>query len=87
MNGCIAGDYERLRGEPPLKYLAKANRMQAEGHDMIRFEIGQPDFDTPDVVKDAAKNALDNGFTHYVPTDGIPELKEAIQDDIEVFAK
>ncbi len=83
MKRSIAGDFERLRGEPPLKYLAKANQMEAEGHDMIRFEIGQPDFDTPDVVKDAAKKALDEGFTHYVPTDGIPELKEAIQQDIE----
>ena len=83
MKNCIAGDFEKLRGEPPLKYLAKANQMVAEGHDMVRFEIGQPDFDTPDVVKDAAKKALDEGFTHYVPTDGIPALKEAIQQDIE----
>ncbi|MDG6218230.1 MAG: pyridoxal phosphate-dependent aminotransferase [Candidatus Thermoplasmatota archaeon] len=83
MSKGIAGLYENLRGEPPLKYLAKANQMQAEGHDMIRFEIGQPDFDTPDVVKNAAKKALDEGFTHYVPTDGIPELRKAIQQDIE----
>jgi aspartate/methionine/tyrosine aminotransferase len=83
MNKYIAGNYAKLRGEPPLKYLAKANQMQAQGHDMIRFEIGQPDFDTPDNVKNAAKNALDQGFTHYVPTDGIPALKEAIQSDIE----
>lgn len=83
MNNGIAGIYENLRGEPPLKYLAKANQMQAEGHDMIRFEIGQPDFDTPEVVKNAAKKALDEGFTHYVPTDGIPELRKAIQVDIE----
>jgi aspartate aminotransferase len=83
MDKDIAGNYAKLRGEPPLKYLAKANQMQAEGHDMIRFEIGQPDFDTPDNVKNATKKALDQGFTHYVPTDGIPELKEAIQEDIE----
>jgi len=83
MNCSIAGEFSKLRGEPPLKYLAKANQMEAEGHDMIRFEIGQPDFDTPDVVKNEAKKALDDGFTHYVPTDGIPELKEAIQEDIE----
>lgn len=83
MNCSIAGEFSKLRGEPPLKYLAKANQMEADGHDMIRFEIGQPDFDTPDVVKNEAKKALDEGFTHYVPTDGIPELKEAIQEDIE----
>lgn len=72
-----------LRGEPPLEYLRKANRLEAQGKDIVRFEIGQPDFDTPDNIKDAAIKALKEGFTHYVPTDGIPELKEAIRDDIE----
>jgi len=79
----IAGDYSMLRGEPPLKYLAKANQMEAEGRNMIRFEIGQPDFATPDHVTAAAIQALNEGFTRYVPTDGIPDLKEAIQHDIE----
>ncbi|MGM0404989.1 MAG: pyridoxal phosphate-dependent aminotransferase [Thermoplasmatota archaeon] len=78
----LAGDFSLLRGEPPIEYLTKANQMEAEGRDMVRFEIGQPDFDTPDNVKEAAKKALDEGFTHYVPTMGIPELREAIQEDI-----
>ncbi|MFO7991140.1 MAG: pyridoxal phosphate-dependent aminotransferase [Thermoplasmata archaeon] len=79
----LAGDFSLLRGEPPIEYLTKANQLEAEGKDMVRFEIGQPDFDTPDNVKNAAKQALDEGFTHYVPTMGIPELREAIQEDIE----
>ena len=79
----LAGDFSLLRGEPPIEYLTKANQLEAEGRDMVRFEIGQPDFDTPDNVKEAAKQALDEGFTHYVPTMGIPELREAIQEDIE----
>ncbi|MFO8110164.1 MAG: pyridoxal phosphate-dependent aminotransferase [Thermoplasmata archaeon] len=79
----ISADSSMLRGEPPLEYLRKANMLEAQGRDMVRFEIGQPDFDTPENIKKAAKDALDRGFTHYVPTDGIPELKEAIQDDIE----
>lgn len=79
----LAGDFSMLRGEPPLEYLAKANKMEERGEDVVRFEIGQPDFDTPGNVKNAAKTALDEGFTHYVPSDGIPGLKEAIQDDIE----
>ncbi len=83
MSEGIAADFALLRGEPPLKYLAKANRMAAEGRDIVRFEIGQPNFDTPDNVKEAAKKALDEGFTHYVPTLGIPELIEAIRDDVE----
>ncbi len=83
MSTGLAGDFSMLRGEPPIKFLTKANRMEREGRDVVRFEIGQPDFDTPDNVKEAAKQALDEGFTDYVPTTGIPELKEAIQDDIE----
>ncbi len=83
MNKGLAGDFSMLRGEPPIKFLTKANRMEREGRDVVRFEIGQPDFDTPDNVKEAAKQALDDGFTDYVPTTGIPELKKAIQDDIE----
>ncbi|MFW5946544.1 MAG: pyridoxal phosphate-dependent aminotransferase [Candidatus Natronoplasma sp.] len=83
MNKGLAGDFSMLRGEPPIKFLTEANRMEREGRDVVRFEIGQPDFDTPDNVKEAAKRALDEGFTDYVPTTGIPELKEAIQDDIE----
>ncbi|MFW6141324.1 MAG: pyridoxal phosphate-dependent aminotransferase [Candidatus Saliniplasma sp.] len=79
----LAGDFSLLRGEPPIEYLTKANQLEAEGRDMVRFEIGQPDFDTPDNVKEAAKKALDEGFTHYVPTMGIPELRKAIQEDIE----
>ncbi|MBS3781794.1 MAG: pyridoxal phosphate-dependent aminotransferase [Candidatus Thermoplasmatota archaeon] len=83
MSRGLAGDFSKLRGEPPIKFLTKANRMEREGRDVVRFEIGQPDFDTPENVKDAAKRALDEGFTDYVPTTGIPELKEAIRDDIE----
>ncbi|MFW5898525.1 MAG: pyridoxal phosphate-dependent aminotransferase, partial [Candidatus Saliniplasma sp.] len=79
----LAGDFSLLRGEPPIEYLTKANQLEAEGRDMVRFEIGQPDFDTPDNVKEAAKKALDEGFTHYVPTMGIPQLRKAIQEDIE----
>ncbi len=83
MSGGLAGDFSKLRGEPPIKFLTKANRMEREGRDVVRFEIGQPDFDSPENVKEAAKKALDEGFTNYVPTTGIPELKEAIQEDIE----
>ncbi|MFW5904429.1 MAG: pyridoxal phosphate-dependent aminotransferase [Candidatus Saliniplasma sp.] len=79
----ILADSSMLRGEPPLEYLAKANKLERQGKEIVRFEIGQPDFDTPEHVKEAAINALNEGFTHYVPSDGIPELKEAIQDDIE----
>ncbi len=63
---------------PTLAITAKANQMKAEGIDVIGFGAGEPDFDTPLHIKDAAKKSLDMGFTKYTPTSGIKELKEAI---------
>jgi aspartate aminotransferase len=52
--------------------------MKAEGIDVISFTAGEPDFDTPEHIKEAAKRAMDEGFTKYTPTSGIPELRQAI---------
>ena len=68
---------------PTLGITAKAKRMQAEGIDVIGFSAGEPDFDTPKNVKEAAKKAIDAGFTKYTPTSGIPELKAAICDKLK----
>jgi aspartate aminotransferase len=54
--------------------------MKAEGLDVVGFGAGEPDFDTPQHIKDAAKKALDDGFTKYTPSSGIPELRQAIAD-------
>ncbi len=61
-----------------LGLTARAKAMRAEGMDVIGFSAGEPDFDTPSHIKEAAKQAIDEGFTKYTPTSGIPELKEAI---------
>lgn len=61
-----------------LAITAKAKQMKAEGIDVIGFGAGEPDFDTPEHIKEAAKKALDEGFTKYTPASGIKELKEAI---------
>lgn len=61
-----------------LSLTAKAKAMKAEGIDVIGFGAGEPDFDTPQHIKEEAKKALDAGFTKYTPTTGIPELKKAI---------
>jgi aspartate aminotransferase len=61
-----------------LAITAKAKQMKQEGIDVIGFGAGEPDFDTPDHIKDAAKKAIDEGFTKYTPASGIKELKEAI---------
>lgn len=63
---------------PTLAITAKANKMKAEGVNVIGFGAGEPDFDTPVNVKETAKKAIDNGFTKYTPTSGIKELKEII---------
>jgi aspartate aminotransferase len=55
-----------------------ARELKAKGHEVINLSIGEPDFDTPDAIKQVAKDALDAGFTKYTPVPGIPELREAI---------
>ena len=67
-----------LRSSPTLAIKAKAKSMQAQGVHVISFGAGEPDFDTPKNIKEAAKKAIDEGFTKYTPVGGIDELKEAI---------
>lgn len=55
-----------------------SRELQAEGKDVISLSIGEPDFDTPDFIKDAAKKAIDENYTHYTPVPGYPELRQAI---------
>ena len=58
----------------------KARELMAKGVDVINLSFGEPDFQTPQYIKDAAKQALDDGFTFYTPVPGIPELRQAICD-------
>lgn len=67
-----------LKPSPTLAINAKAKSMQAQGIHVISFGAGEPDFDTPENIKQAAKKALDDGFTKYTPVGGIDELKDAI---------
>jgi aspartate aminotransferase len=61
-----------------IRMSQKARELRSKGHDIVALTLGEPDFDTPVHVRDAAKRALDQGHTHYVPVAGIPELREAI---------
>jgi aspartate aminotransferase len=61
-----------------LQITSKAKKMAKEGIDVVSFAAGEPDFDTPDFIKQAAIKALNEGFTKYTPSSGIPELREAI---------
>ena len=67
-----------LKPSPTLAINAKAKSMQAQGIHVISFGAGEPDFDTPENIKEAAKKALDEGFTKYTPVGGIDDLKDAI---------
>jgi aspartate aminotransferase len=69
----------KIEPSATLSISAQAKRMKAEGIDVIGFGAGEPDFDTPEHIKEAAKQALDEGFTKYTPASGIKELKEAIR--------
>ena len=61
-----------------LKMSQLARELRAEGNDVISLSLGEPDFDTPDHIKEAAKKALDEGYTKYTPVPGLLELREAI---------
>ena len=65
--------------EPQTIAMAKLSReLAAQGHDIISLSLGEPDFTTPDHIKEAAKKAIDDNFSYYTPVAGIPELREAI---------
>ncbi len=69
---------QKVKPSPTLSITAKAKALRALGRDVIGLGSGEPDFDTPKHIKNAAKKALDEGFTKYTAVDGIPELKKAI---------
>lgn len=71
-----------LGTETAFEVLAKAKALERQGKSIIHLEIGEPDFDTPQNIKEAAVKALYAGYTHYVPAAGIPELREAIAEYI-----
>jgi len=69
---------QRIKPSPTLAVTAKANALKAEGKDVIGLGAGEPDFDTPDFIKEAAIKAIHAGFTKYTPVDGTVGLKKAI---------
>jgi aspartate aminotransferase len=76
--GLIAHALERIKPSPTMAITSKAREMKAAGFDVIGLGAGEPDFDTPDNVKQAAIAAIQRGETKYTAVDGIPELKRAI---------
>jgi aspartate aminotransferase len=80
MNYKISARASALSPSLTLAIDSKAKQMKADGQDVVGFGAGEPDFDTPKHIKDAAIKALNDGFTKYTPASGIPELRQAIAD-------
>lgn len=74
----LAKRMARLGTETAFEVLVKARALEAKGRDIVHLEIGEPDFDTPENIIEAACGALHQGFTHYGPSAGMPPLREAI---------
>jgi len=70
---------QNVEGQPMFKLLDKVQSMERAGHDVLHFELGEPDFDTPSNVVNAACDALKNGDTHYTSSMGVYSLREAVQ--------
>ncbi|AHL23218.1 pyridoxal phosphate-dependent aminotransferase [Thermococcus nautili] len=79
----LAGRINIIQRSKIRELFEKASKME----NVISLGIGEPDFDTPEVIKDAAKRALDEGYTHYTPNAGIPEFREAIAEYYKDFYK
>lgn len=72
---------DRLNSLSPSETLAmsqKSNELKAQGIDVINMSVGEPDFNTPDHIKEAAKKAVDDNFSRYSPVPGYPALRDAI---------
>ena len=80
MNIALAHRMQAVKPSPTLAVAAKAEQMRAKGLDIIGLGTGEPDFDTPEHIKNAAIAAIEAGFTKYTPVDGIVALKEAVRD-------
>ena len=78
----LASRMDGILVESAFEVLVKARALEAQGRSIVHLEIGEPDFPTPAHIVEAAKKALDDGWTHYGPTQGLPELREAIAEHV-----
>lgn len=79
----LAERLKKINPSATLAITAKSKKLKSQGYDIVNFAAGEPDFDTPDFIKDAAIAAIKEGFTKYTPTTGIPELKKAISQKLK----
>lgn len=74
----LAQRMSHLGTETAFEVLARAKQLEKEGKEIVHLEIGEPDFNTPQNITEAAIEALKEGYTHYGPSAGLPELREVI---------
>ena len=79
----ISERIKNLAESETLAMTRKCRELAAKGHQVINLSIGEPDFDTPDFIKEAGKLAIDQNYTHYPPVAGYPELREAISKKLK----
>ncbi|MHA2178525.1 MAG: pyridoxal phosphate-dependent aminotransferase [Candidatus Thorarchaeota archaeon] len=79
----IAEGLNKILGEGAIAVMGEARRLEQSGKKILHFEIGQPDFPTPEHIKQAGIEAIQDGFTRYTVSGGILQLKQAIQDEVE----
>ncbi len=73
---------DRLGTETAFEVLARAKALEAQGREIVHLEIGEPDFDTPKNIVEAGKRALDEGYTHYGPSAGLPVFRQALAEHV-----
>jgi len=79
----LAERLKKINPSPTLAITAKAKKLKSQGLDIVNLSAGEPDFDTPEPIKEAAIEAIKSGFTKYTPTTGIPELKKLICEKLK----
>ena len=87
MSNIFANRMKALETETGFEVMAKAKVLEKQGKDIVHLEIGEPDFDTPKNIKEAATKALNAGYTHYTPSSGLPEVKQVIAEYISKTRK
>jgi aspartate aminotransferase len=79
----LSSRVRNLSESETLKMARMARELRALGHDVISLSLGEPDFSTPLHIKEAAWQALQDGYTHYTPVNGLPELNKAISEKFQ----
>lgn len=79
----LAKRLDRIAESQTIRMAALGRELKAKGLDIIDFSIGEPDFVTPDHIRDAGKKAIEDGYTHYTPVAGYPELRQAISEKLK----